>query len=91
MANKICSYSQWHASDVNNPADELSRNFTLTDDELTNLILSKFKDRVSSTLHISLMPVEIASMVFFWLHTKRLTPPFIPELTPAQTGLGLPQ
>ena len=49
MANELCTYSQWQAGEINNPADALSRNFTLSDNELTTYLLSKFKNQHGRT------------------------------------------
>ena len=67
----------------------LSREFSLSHESLTQLILSKFPNQVPKTLTVSPLPDEIVSMLYFWLSVDKLPVPFNPALTPASNGLGI--
>jgi hypothetical protein len=79
----VCLYSQWFPGDLNVVSDLLSRRFDLTDDALTDLVLSSVPDQVPNGFKILALPTEIDSWTTSLLQTasanqelphRRMTP-----------------
>ena len=56
---KCVNYSQWFPGDDNDVADSLSRDFHLSNSDLTSLFLSKLPNQTPSNFEISPIPQEI--------------------------------
>ena len=63
-------YSQWFPGIENIIADVLSRDFHLSDDELTSLLSSHAPDQMPPLFHISPVPPEISSWLTSLLRTQ---------------------
>jgi len=61
MANNICLYSQWFTGVTNDVADTCSREFLMSDAELTRFLLEKYPEQVLTTFKVSPLPDEIIS------------------------------
>jgi len=59
ISNKICLCSQHLAGEKNEVADLLSRNHTMSDEEITNEILSKFKTQIPKSFKVKQIPKEL--------------------------------
>ncbi len=71
MNLEIWDYSQWFRGKDNNVADSLSRDFHLSDAELTSHITKQFLSQVTETFQIVPLPNEIIS----WMTSLLLTLP----------------
>ena len=74
MTNKIKTYSQWFPGEENDVSDSLSRDFHLSDDELTNLYLSQIPSQTPQDFNIRPLPQEIESWLYALLRQ-------LPEMT----------
>jgi hypothetical protein len=83
-------YGQWFPGEDNGIADALSRQHDLTDEELTNWIVTSFPEQVPSGFQISPLPHAITSWVLYWLRhepgTKELPPVPFPRTTRRGNG-----
>ena len=59
--NQIKEYSQWFQGSKNNVADSLSRDFHLTDADLTTYLLTHVPEQVPKDFNIAPLPKEIVS------------------------------
>lgn len=64
MENKCVDYSQWFPGDENDLADSLSRDFHLSNHQLTSLFHSLIPKQTPKNLKISTLPKEIESFLF---------------------------
>ena len=70
MLNNNCKdYSQWFPGEDNDLADSLSRDFHLTDDQLSSLYFNSIPSQTPSNLKISPLPKEISSFLYSILQT----------------------
>ena len=88
MNHQIREYSQWFPGKHNNVADALSRDFYLSDDELTLLILNNFPTQVPHSFHIVPLPSAIVSWMTSWLLMLPVKAQFREVHTPTTLGLG---
>ena len=71
MNHGIREYSQWFPGKENCVADALSRDFHLSDVDLTHLILNNFSSQVPHSFHI----VPLPSVIISWMTSLLLTLP----------------
>ena len=71
IENDMCLYSQWFAGKQNIIADSLSRDFDVSDNDLTNHFFSLFPTQMPSNFQISPPPAEITSFVWETLSELR--------------------
>jgi hypothetical protein len=65
-----CLYSQWFPGEFNDVSDACSRDFHLSDIEITNLILSSIPNQVPNGFRISNLPQEIVSWLTSLLQSQ---------------------
>jgi len=70
IGSESCLYSQWFPGDLNEVSDACSRDFHLTDLELTNLILSSVPTQVPNGFKLYKLPQEIASWLMLLLQNQ---------------------
>jgi hypothetical protein len=68
--NDCCLYSQWFAGDFNTVSDCLSRDFHLSDNELTSLIIFSVPHQVPFGFYLSPIPTEISSWLIYLLQNQ---------------------
>ena len=68
LENECCDYSQWFPGEDNELSDSLSRDFHLSESQLTNLYFSKIPEQTPTNLKISPLPKEIESFLSSMLH-----------------------
>jgi hypothetical protein len=87
MKTESCLYSQWFAGSDNSVADACSRDFHLSDAELTHLIYSYIPSQVPFGFNLCPLPVEITS----WLTSLLLQQPFSQQWSqePTRSKLSL--
>ena len=88
MNQRIREYSQWFPGKHNNVADALSRDFHLSDDDLTTFILNNFPTQVPHSFHIVPLPSAIVSWMTSLLLTLPVKAQFREVHTPTTLGLG---
>jgi len=69
LANDVKEYSQWFPGKENDVADSLSRDFHLSNAELTSLLHRFFPSQTPSTFRIHPLPPEIESWLCAWLQS----------------------
>ncbi len=67
MGADCCLYSQHIAGKQNVVADYLSRNFDLSEEELTSFVLSNYTNQVPTSFKTSHLPQEILLWLTSWL------------------------
>lgn len=88
MNHEIREYSQWFPGKENCVADALSRDFHLSDDDLTHLILNHFSSQVPHSFHIVPLPNEIVSWMTSLLLTLPVKEQYREQHTPTKIGRG---
>ena len=68
LENGCCDYSQWFPGEENELSDSLSRDFHLTNSDLTKLYFSKIPEQTPKDLEILPLPKEIESFLYSTLH-----------------------
>ncbi len=81
LESESCLYSQWFPGKFNDVSDACSRDFHLSDIEITNLILSSIPNQVPNGFRISNPPQEIVS----WLTSLLQSQPQKQEWNQQQT------
>ena len=81
LESESCLYSQWFPGEFNDVSDACSRDFHLSDIEITNLILSSIPNQVPNGFRISNPPQEIVS----WLTSLLQSQPQKQEWNQQQT------
>jgi len=69
LANDVKEYSQWFPGKENDVADSLSRDFHLSNTELTSLLHHLLPHQTPSTFQIKPLPPEIKSWLCAWLQS----------------------
>jgi hypothetical protein len=85
MEADIKGYSQWFKGKRNNVADALSRDWHLSDDELTSLLRSHFPKHMPENFRIAPLPKEISS----WMTSLLQQLPVSEQLRERHTTTGL--
>jgi hypothetical protein len=88
MAESIVLYSQWFAGIENTVADTLSRRHDLSNDQLTDFIISNFPEQTPRGFHLRALPPDLTSWTVFWLQHTRATTQSPPRLQIRATGGG---
>jgi hypothetical protein len=88
MNQGIRDYSQWFRGRDNNIADSLSRDFHLSDSDLTKFVLSNFPSQAPKNFHIAPLPNEIDCWMTSLLLTLPVNPQFREVHTPTKLALG---
>ncbi len=89
LNSNSCLYSQWFPGDQNVIADSLSRDFHISDSQLTNLLQSHFPEQVPYGLTILPVPPEIVSWLTCLLRSQQLREPWSKAPTRSKFALGL--
>jgi hypothetical protein len=88
MNLEIRDYSQWFRGKDNNVADSLSRDFHLSDAELTSHVTKQFLSQVTEAFQIVPLPNEIVSWMTSLLLTLPVKEQFKEAHTPTKLALG---
>jgi hypothetical protein len=88
LHSKSCLYSQWFAGDENLVSDSLSRDFHLTDFELTILITSSVPEQVPFGFQIHPLPTKIVSWVTSLLQNQPAGIPWSKQQIRSKLSLG---
>lgn len=88
MNQGIRDYSQWFRGSDNNVADSLSRDFHLSDPDLTLLLLENFPSQVPENFRIVPLHNKIACWATSVLRTLPVNPQFREVHTPTKLGRG---
>ena len=75
LDNWVKEYSQWFAGKLNNVSDALSRDFHLSDDQLTHLLASSVPSQLPPSFSIAALPPAIVSFLCAWLAKMPAKPP----------------
>ena len=86
--SETCIYSQWFQGDENQIADALSRDFHLTNDELTSLILTFIPEQAPFGLTILPVPPEIYSWLICLLRNQPSNQQWLQEPIRSKLWLG---
>ena len=89
IKNKICLYAQRIPGMRNIVADILSRDFHLSDDMLTNLLLQFYPSQLPRSFKISPLPDEITSFIIGTLEALPVKNQDLMAATPSTLGAGL--
>jgi hypothetical protein len=89
LAASVLLYSQWFPGEDNGTSDVLSRDFHLTDHQLTQLLLIAIPSQVPPSFVISPLPLEISSWVISLLRSQPLTEELRKAPTRSSTWRGL--
>ena len=84
----LCSTSQWFAGSENDAADFLSREPHESDRLLTDSTLSRFPSQVSPDFRVSPLPLQIISVLDYWVRHTHATTALPPRLTVARRTIG---
>ena len=83
--HRHCIYSQWLAGEQNNIADHLSRDFDMSDNDLTNFLTITYPSQNRQNLKISPIPAEIIlALSSIVLHSHVLEAKPSPRLTESE-------
>ncbi len=88
MKSKCCLYSQWFAGENNSVSDALSRDFHLSDETLTQLILSSVPQQVPFGFQINPLPKEIVSWLTNLLQNQPAGEQWSKQPTRSKLSLG---
>ncbi len=89
LSCKCCLYSQWFPGEEHQVTDSSSRDFHLSDFELTNLITSFLPDQVPFGFHLCPLPTEINSWLISLLQNQPCKEQWSKQPTQSKLSLGL--
>ena len=89
LNHNIREYSQWFPGRDNIVADALSRDFHLSDDQLTKLIVSTFSSQTPTNFNIVPLPREIDSWICALLQQMPESPQPLEGHTPSKLSHGI--
>lgn len=89
IESKCCLYSQWFPGDLNVVSDALSRDFHLSNTELTNLITTFASDQVPFGIKILNLPTEISSWLTCLLRNQPVKEQWSKEQTRSSLSRGI--
>ncbi len=89
IESKCCLYSQWFPGDLNVVSDALSRDFHLSNTELTNLITTSASDQVPFGIKILNLPTEISSWLTCLLRNQPVKEQWLKEQTRSSLSRGI--
>jgi hypothetical protein len=88
ISKKSCLYSQWFSGGDNDVSDALSRDFHLSTNDLTLLIISSVPDQVPFGFRIQTLPSEISSWLPCLLKNQPSNKQWLKEPTRSKRALG---
>jgi hypothetical protein len=88
IESKCCLYSQWFPGDENTISDALSRDFHLSNHELSNLINNSALKQVPFGIEIQNLPTEISSWLTCLLRNQPVKEQWSKEPTRSSLYLG---
>jgi hypothetical protein len=88
LHEQLCLYSQWFPGIENDVADLLSRDFVMSDAEITHFISQKYHSQVPASFNVSPLPEKITSIISYWvqLQPQPMASPPAPIRKPTPPG-----
>ena len=76
-----CLFTQWFMGKLNSVADELSREFRMSDEDLTDRLLLSYPEQIPHGFRLSPLPPKITSLLHYWVQHEQGTTESPPVLT----------